>query len=153
MGNLLALDQSSKCTGWSIFKDGVLHEYGHFTFNDTNIGDRLCKIRTKILNLIDDYRIDEIIFEDIQLQEDAHNNVKTFKILAEVYGIVDQLCYEYKIPCQSVMASSWKSKLGIKGRKREEQKQNALNFISSKYHIQPTQDEADAICIGLYAVL
>jgi hypothetical protein len=48
--------------------------------------------------LISDFNIDTIIYEDIQLQESANNNVDTFKKLAEVYGIISELAAELKIP-------------------------------------------------------
>ena len=45
MSNLLALDQASKTTGWAVYKDGKLSEYGKFTFEDEDFGKRLHKIR------------------------------------------------------------------------------------------------------------
>ena len=150
--NILALDQSSQCTGYSVFKNGKLHTFGKFTFNDSDLGERLCKIKNKILELIEEYEIDELIFEDIQLQNNVTQNVQTFKTLAEVYGLIDQLASELKIPHRSYLASSWKSQLGIKGKNRAEQKRNAQKYVLDTYDIKCTQDEADAICIGDCAV-
>ena len=86
MSNILALDQSSRCSGFSVFENGKLLTYGKFTFEDADLGERLCKIKNKILELIEQYNIDELIFEDIQLQNNITQNVQTFKTLAEVYG-------------------------------------------------------------------
>ena len=152
LNNILALDQSSRCTGYSVFKNGKLHTFGKFTFNDSDLGERLCKIKNKILELIEEYEIDELIFEDIQLQNNVTQNVQTFKTLAEVYGLIDQLASELKIPHRSYLASSWKSQLGIKGKNRTEQKRNAQKYVLDTYGIKCTQDEADAICIGDCAV-
>lgn len=152
MANILALDQASKTSGYSVFKDGKLFTYGKFTFEDADLGERLCKIKNKILELISEYDIDELIFEDIQLQTNVQQNVQTFKILAEVYGLIDQLASELKIPHQSYLASSWKSQLGIKGKDRAEQKRNAQKYVMNTYNVKCTQDEADAICIGDCAV-
>ena len=58
-----------------------------------------------------------------------------------------------KIPQSAVLASSWKSALGIKGRARAEQKQNAQKLITKIYNISVIQDIADAICIGLAFLL
>ena len=44
MSNLLALDQASVTSGYAVFKDGVLVDYGKFTYDD-DIGDRLVKIK------------------------------------------------------------------------------------------------------------
>jgi hypothetical protein len=34
MSKLLSLDQSSKCTGYAIFEDGKLIDYGHISLNN-----------------------------------------------------------------------------------------------------------------------
>lgn len=75
--------------------------------------------------MIDEYDVDEVAFEDIQLQNNVVNNVDTFKKLAEVFGVVYELCVELKIPRTAVLASSWKSTLGIKGKDRAAQKRAA----------------------------
>jgi Holliday junction resolvasome RuvABC endonuclease subunit len=52
-----------------------LKAYGKFTFNDSDIGVRLLNIRNKVLELIQENGINEIVFEDIQLQTNVTNNV------------------------------------------------------------------------------
>lgn len=152
MSKLLALDQSSKITGYAIFDDDQLLTYGKFSLDDDDVGERLVKFRNKIQSLIIDNNINEVVFEDIQLQNNIINNVKTFKVLAEVFGIVYELVTEMDIKNSAVLASVWKATLGIKGASRPEQKRNAQNYIINKYNIKPTQDECDAICIGLHHI-
>ena len=147
---ILALDQSSRITGYSIYEDGKLIQYGKFTLTDTNFGLRLNKIRNKISSLISSFAIDELIYEDIQLQETANNNVDTFKKLAQVYGVITELATELKIPAQSVYSTVWKSSIGIKGQNRTAQKKAAQDWVEKKYNVRPTEDECDAICIGYY---
>ena len=96
MSNLLALDQSSTTTGYSVFKNGKPVIISHFTVTG-ELGERLEKIRNKIISLINQYEIDEVVFEDIQLQDMAGGKdvgIKTFKILAEVFGVVHELMNE-----------------------------------------------------------
>ena len=76
---LLALDQSSRISGFAVFEDGKLLDYGHFTFTDKDFGERLMNIKNKVKELIEKYKVDEVIFEDIQLKNGAGNNVLTFK--------------------------------------------------------------------------
>lgn len=149
MRNLLALDQASKVSGYSVFIDGQLETFSHFTFDDSNFDSRLLKIRNKIQELIQQYQINEVVYEDIQMQDNVANNVQTFKALAEVYGIVGELCEELRLPHQSILASSWKSALGIKGKTRAEQKRNAQQYVRDQLNVKATQDESDSICIGL----
>ena len=141
---ILALDQSSRTTGWAVFKDGKLHDYGKFTFDDEIVGVRLKKFRLKIEELIDTYFPDEVVFEDIQEQ----NNILTFKALAQVQGVLMELLTFLKIPYSTIMAVTWKSALGVKGKARAEQKRNAQQYVTNTYNVKATQDESDAICIG-----
>ena len=148
MSRLLSLDQASRTTGWAVFDGTELIKFGKFTVSEDDIGERLYAIRNHVQKLIDEYKIDEVAFEDIQLQNNVVNNVQTFKILAEVFGILDELFVELKMPHTAVLASTWKSTLGIKGKTRPEQKKNAQAYVNTKYNIKATQDESDAICIG-----
>ena len=52
-----------------------------------------------------------------------------------------------------MLASSWKSTLKVRGKNRPEQKRNAQAVIEKVFDIKPTQDECDAICIGLHHIL
>lgn len=145
---LLALDQATVTTGWAIFKDNELFEYGKFTATQNDIGDRLHYIRNQVKSLINQYEVDEVVFEDIQLQNNVVNNVDTFKKLAEVFGVIYELCVDLKLPRTAILASSWKSTLGIKGKDRTAQKKAAQQWVIDTYNIKPTQDTCDAICIG-----
>lgn len=152
MSNLLALDQASKTSGYAVFINGELKYYGKFTCEDNDVGLRLVKIRDKIISLIEQYDINEVVCEDIQMQNNIVNNVITFKTLAEVLGVVKETLSEKKIKYSVVLAGTWKSTLGIKGAQRAEQKRNAQQFVFNTYGIKATQDESDAICIGTHAV-
>lgn len=152
MGRLLALDQASKVTGWAIFEDGELKSYGKISLDDPNTDTRLVQLRQDIQTLVADYNIDEVIFEDIQQQNNVANNVQTFKVLAEVYGVVSELLQELQIPHSTVLAASWKSTLGIRGRTRAEQKKNAQLYVEQNYGIHVIQDIADAVCIGTHHI-
>ena len=149
---LLALDQATKITGWAVFDNGKLVTFGKITASQNDIGDRLYYIRQEIIKLIETYNIEEVIFEDIQLQSNVTNNVDTFKKLAEVYGVLEELFTEMKLPHRAVLASVWKSKLNIKGKDRATQKRNAQAWVNTTYAVKPTQDESDAICIGAHYV-
>lgn len=145
---LLALDQSSKITGYAIFENNKLIKYGKLSYDDSDLGTRLVKLRSDLKDLIEQTQIDEVIMEDIQYQPNI--GIDTFKVLAETFGVVYELLTEMRIPNSSVWSTSWKSVLGIKGKTRPEQKRNAQNYVVTHYGVKPTQDECDAICIGLY---
>lgn len=147
---LLALDQASRTSGYAVFNDDELITYGTFTYDDEDIGIRLHKIRNKVKSLIAEYNIQQVVFEDIQLQGNVANNVQTFKTLAEVFGVIYELVTDLKLEHDAVLSSSWKSTLGIKGRTRPEQKKNAQAYVINTYGVRPSQDASDAICIGAH---
>lgn len=151
MTRLLALDQASRISGWCVFINGELKEWGHLTTDQEDIGERLVKIRKFILQKVEEWQIDTIAFEDIQMQSTVGNNVHTFKTLANVFGVVHETSVELGKNVMIIPSVTWKSKLGIKGKRRPEQKKNAQQYIIDTYNIKPTQDESDAICIGVCA--
>lgn len=112
---ILALDQATRTSGWAVYNDKELIKYGKFSTTSDDMGDRLLQIRKNIIKLIEDYDIEAVIFEDIQLQNNKINNVDTFKKLAEVIGVLCELFAEMKMPAEAVISTVWKSKLGIKG--------------------------------------
>ena len=149
---LLALDQASRTSGWAVFDNGKLVTFGKFTADHSDVGDRLHYIRKQVNNLINEHNIDEVVFEDIQLQGNVANNVQTFKALAEVFGVLYELFVELKMPRTAVLSTVWKSTLGIKGKDRTAQKKAAQEWVVKTYGVKPTQDECDAICIGAHYV-
>ena len=149
---VLALDQSTRVTGWAVFADSALQEYGKFDAENAgaDIGKRLTYIREKVKALIDKYDIQKILIEEIQLQNTVGNNVVTYKKLAYVQAVLIQMFDELNLPYEIIASSSWKSTLSIKGRARAEQKKNAQIYVNTIYGIKATQDECDAICIGTH---
>ena len=112
---------------------------------------RLWKIRQKVIALVLTYKPDKIVYEDIQLQQGAVNNVETFKTLAEVFGIIYEYATEAGIPNEAILSGTWRKGLGIVGYKREQYKPNAQKWVLDNCGIRVVEDEADAICIGAYA--
>ena len=147
----IALDQSSKVSGYSIFKDNELIKYGHISSAaSAPIEQRLLKLTCLLDELLKEYNFDKLIFEDIQEQG---GNVKTFKVLAQVQGAILLWCINNKMDYEIIPPSVWRK--GIKdtygvnfGKLRAEQKAASINFIKNYFQIEATEDESDAICIG-----
>ena len=155
VSNLLALDQSSYTTGYSVFKDGQPVVISHFTAQGDDLGKRLEQIKTNIIELIAKYDIDEVVFEDIQLQDMAGGKevgIKTFKILAEVFGLVHELLTEMEMDYTIVPPVVWKATFKIAGKGRKVEKKMAQDYVFNTYGIKCTEDEADATCIGAHVL-
>lgn len=152
VNNLLALDQSSKVSGYAVFRDNSLLTYGVIDLKDKNLGIRLNKLRDAISKLIDEYEIDRILIEDIQHQKNVTGNVVTFKTLAEVIGVLEELFTEKKKLYFLVPSATWRSDLKFKSKTRKEQKVEAQTYVFNKYGVEASEDECDAICIGTYGL-
>ena len=155
MANILALDQSSTTTGYAIFKNNQPIVISHFTAKGNDLGSRLEQIRNKIIELINKYEIDEVIFEDIQLQDMAGGKeigIKTFKILAEVFGVIHELLTELEMDYTIVPPIVWKATFKIAGKGRAKEKKLAQEYVLNTYGIKCTEDEADATCIGAHFI-
>ena len=150
---ILALDQSSRITGWAVFDEDQLIGYGKINLSkETEIGERLHTLRNSVSDLIKEFKIDKVILEDIYMDGQRVNNVQTFKVLAEVFGVLFELCVDLEIPVEAVLAGTWKSTLNIKGKTRPEQKRAAQAWVQENYNIKASQDEVDAICIGSHII-
>lgn len=106
---------------------------------------RLHILRDKVKQLCQQYNIEFIVLEDIQLQQDP----QTYKTLAKVLGVLEELAVELFGQNYVIYASAhWRSVLQIKGNVRTVQKKNAQEYVLSHYKKKVSQDESDAICIG-----
>lgn len=153
MAKLLALDQSSRITGYTVLEDGKIIKVGHFECIGDDLGDRLLQLRNHVLNLIKQYNINEVVFEDIQLQDvngSKEVGIKTFKVLAEAFGVVHELLTELKIPYATAMPIKWKAHFKIAGKGRAQEKKLTQAYVLNNYQIKCTEDEADSLCIALY---
>lgn len=149
----LALDQATKNSGYAIFEDDKLIKYGIIQTPEIDLADRMVWFRKKIINILEEYNVDEVIVEDVHL--DVRKNPSTFKILAEWLGALLELLAELKYPTEVVLPSTWRSTLKINSgsQERKAQKRRALEYVVTHYNLNCTEDEADAICIGAHAII
>lgn len=125
--------------------DTQLIEYGTEDFSEyKDYTERISKIKQYLIKLIKKYKPEIISIENIQFQ----NNYDSYRKLAELKGVLENLLFEKKYLFFTIPPSVWKSTCGIKGRKREEQKKNAQLFVKKKFDIDVDEDIADAICQG-----
>ncbi len=149
MFTILALDQSSKKTGWAVITKKGIKASGIFEADDKlDSIPRLRIVRENIIKLITKYKPSFVVFEDTQYQ----GNALGFKILSQVQGIVMNILFTYNIGFYIVSPVTWKSFCNIEGRKRAEQKANTKKFVAEKYGRIVSEDEADALGIATWAI-
>ena len=154
----LSLDQATNITGWAIFDDKELVAYGKINFTQSDPFERISKVRNWLLNIIETWKPDKVALEDIQLQKFTGKNghtegaVTTYKVLAQLQGVLAVTCFEKNIPCYIIHTATWRAHCKITARNRQDQKRAAQLYVANKYEKNVTQDEADAICIGVYMI-
>lgn len=155
---ILAIDQATKNSGWAVFDGKKLTSYGAYSASGNGADGRISNTRQWLESMVENWRPDKVYIEDIQLQNFAQkgnnaqgDNVLTYKILAQLQGVIINLLFDKKVDFEVVHVSSWRKHNNILGRTRTDQKTSARNRVKSWFEISVTEDEADAICIGIYA--
>ena len=151
---ILAFDQASITSGWSVFDGETLIKYGKWTSDGTHSTERIAKTKYWVAGMIQKWAPDQVILEDIQLQKfnDASEGVTTYKKLAHLQGVLKNYLYEQQIAYTLVSPATWRAYSEIKGKTRQDKKKNAQLKVKRFYDVSVTQDEADAILIGRWAM-
>ena len=145
---ILALDQATHISGYAVFNNKNLIEYGTFEATGENDIERSVQVKQWLISLIDQFEIDFVGLEGIQYQTAA--GVTTFETLARLQCILAATCYEEKIPYKIAPTNTWRLHCGVKGRTRPDRKRSMQRLIKEWFNLTPTEDEADAIGIGKY---
>ena len=151
---VLALDQATHTTGFSIFDDKALVKYGTF---EVNLDDEIArdhKIKEWLISMIENWQPDHIGLEGIQFQEKSGTRtmgVTVFETLARLQGILMSCLAELKIPYEICHTQVWRSYCGVKGKSRSDKKRSMQLITKQWFDITVSNDCADAIGIGYYA--
>lgn len=158
---VLALDQATHITGYSIYDDGQLITYGTFETNLNDEIERDSEVVNWLYNMVHNWKPDCLGLEDIQLQNLGNSNniyasnsngvgIQTFKILAHLQGILMKASFDLKLPYQIISPSTWRNHCGVKGKTKSDRKRSMQLKVKEWYDVSISNDEADAIGIGRY---
>lgn len=154
---ILALDAATGITGYALYDDKVLVNYGTFkTSAMLPAVERINAMKNWLKAALKEWEPDFVGIENIQLQKygpsAAQAQVKTFQTLANLQGVILDTIFEACIDSDLVYPSEWRSYCGIGDgdQHREARKKAAQAKVKIWYDLQCTEDEADAICIGKY---
>ena len=152
---ILALDPSTKKTGYAIFQDNSLIKYGTISAKETfPLFKRIDIMIESLTEILNNYEIKTVYIEDV-IPDDVHHNQKVFKALTYLQGFILSLLEKHNVPVIFYTSSEWRKKCGIKtgrGVKRESLKAKDIQFVKDNYQIEVDDDTADAICIGDAAI-
>ena len=146
---IIAFDQATEHFGLSIWDNGELVFYSLYNFTG-DLVSRLLKIKQFIQQIvIDNWKPDFIVMEDIQQQ---HGAIITYKILAMLLGVIEVTCKENNIKYEVVSPNTWRKYAGTCGKHRKEEKILSVAKVKEKFGINVSDDVAEAILIGNYAI-
>ena len=147
---ICCLDQSTKCTGYSTWKGRRLLKHGVLDHSKEKQADRRMRLMyLSIKELLIKEKPQIVVMEETQFQ----SNPKVLRTLAQLQGMIIALSYELGFGLIVVEPAMWKSYVGIKSRKREEQKEETKALVKKSYKVGDIgDDEGDSIAIGIWAV-
>lgn len=145
---LIALDESTTCTGYAVFDDGELIEHGIFSFKNKDVLERVSLIMEEIEKLIKTYKPDNMVIEDVQITM----NAATAKSLLGLQFMIEVYAHRNNISCETYRTTKWRKILGLSNSRsldRKAKKQETIDYVKDKYGIDVLKDdESDAIAIG-----
>ena len=145
---ILAVDQATHVSGYAVFSNKDLIDYGTFKTTVEDQIERCIQVKQWMISLIDQYEIDFVGLEGIQYQTAA--GVTTFEALARLQGILAATCVEEKVKYKIVNTNTWRDHCGVKGKTRPDKKRSMQRLVNEWFGINVKDDIADAIGIGKY---
>lgn len=140
---VLGLDIATS-SGWSLLEGSYnATSYGKFVL-EGNIEKRLERLREAVEGLINDFKPDLIMLEDVYFGR----NTQTYKTLCMYQAIVLLVAHDHQVEIQLITASQWKSTNEVRGRGRTEQKRAAQVVVQEKFGLKVVQDIVDSLLIA-----
>lgn len=158
---ILGLDASTHSTGWSIFQNGTLIDYGCIVDDTPDLYKRIFYMTNEIQKILEKYNeIDQIIMEEVLPEKNGNrSNPTVYKALMYLQASISFLIYNNyhkAISISFVMPSHWRKLCGIKtgtNVPREILKKRDIEFVENKFNIKVNDDEADSIGIAYSQIL
>ena len=149
---ILSLDLSTKSSGWAVFEEDKLIDYGCITSASTDLIKRIHIMVDGIQEVIKKHDIKNIYVEEVR-PETGNGNLQTHRALMYLQAGLEFLVHDNfsKVKIEYIYPSSWRAGCGIKngrGVKRIALKELDIQFVKDNYNIEVNDDIADAICIG-----
>ena len=153
---ILSVDLSTKSTGYAVFEDNILVDYGCIKASSTDVINRIQKIIKEINNvLLKHSNIKKIIVEEVRPEngQKGVGNLRTHKVLMWLQAALEFLIHDNfaSISIEYLYPSEWRKVCGIqtgRGIMREKLKQADIDFVKKIYNIEVNDDIADTIGIG-----
>lgn len=151
---ILALDLSTKSSGYALIEGRKLLEWGCFTASSSDPIARIKKISVQLAEFLDkNPDLNAVVMEEVRPEGNITRNQHTQKMLMYLQAAVILLLHEYNknLQIEFYYPSQWRKINKIPqgaGVKREVQKINDIQYVKDTFNIDVNDDEADAIGLG-----
>lgn len=146
---MVSLDTSSTATGYAYWENAVLKESGELKADSKDKEDRLDEMCLKIMDILRKYKPHIVVIEMTVVE----TNANTQRILSEIVGVVRGYALMHDCDFVRYRPSSWrylvKDENETLSKKREDLKKWSVAKVSKLYGINGSDNETDAILIGL----
>lgn len=113
MNVVLGLDMSSQKSGYALFIDGKLTDYGLWELHTEQESDwrkRIAYMASCVGKYCDEHKVDKIYAEDVPPTLD---NSQTVKVLSALQGMLIACAVLHNIDIEFIAVKTWKQKIGI----------------------------------------
>ena len=134
---IMGIDASTTCTGYSIFEDGKLIDYGYIRPKGQHWRERLIQIGEQLKEILKQSMPDKIYMEDVPLMG---TQKQTFVILGAVQGFILGIATSMNIEISFLLPSQWRSLMGLydgsrQGTKKEMMKEKAVKMANKIFQL------------------
>jgi Holliday junction resolvasome RuvABC endonuclease subunit len=145
---LIAIDSSTNKSGVAIFEDGIYIKNHLLDFsNDKSMETRFCSMAKSLINTLSHYKPDIVYVEETVVVR----NAQVQRFLTRLQGVIYGWCIMNDCEFNTIRPTEFRKQLDFKqGKnvKRDELKQQAMDYVKLNYNLEVNDDVADAICVG-----
>ena len=146
---VLSMDQSTRLSGFCYFENGKYVESGVVDMNKSKLetDKRSFEMAKELWKVIKKYKPQYLILEDVQQQA----NPKTMIVLARLAGMIIGYAEAHNVQVHILLPSQWRKVLGYSQGakvKRQELKQQSIDYVKNNFGLSLLEDECEAICIN-----
>ena len=149
---IMAIDASTKSSGVAIFKDSEMIYHECVTASSTDLIKRIKVMAAGLHKILDKYEVEKSGLEEVRPQGGTAN-IQTQRALMFLQAAINFMVYDdfNKVKIEYMYPSEWRKYCKIKqgaGVKRQQQKEQDIQWVKDNYNIDVNDDVADAIGIG-----
>jgi Holliday junction resolvasome RuvABC endonuclease subunit len=149
---VLALDQSTRVSGYTVFDNGEYVHSGMIDMSKSKLetGKRSFEMAKAIWKIIKQYKPEYLILEETQQQ----TNAKIVIVLSRLQGMIIGYAEAHGVKVHILEPAKWRKALSYSQGpkvKRAELKQQSIDYVKENLGMDLPEDQAESCCIGIAA--